>query len=85
MAIQTLIRVQIGYNHMVVPYTPERAIALADFIGNCVPCTADWRGKITASNPDDFEIVYHVERAEMPVYVVPQSEPETNENESTED
>ena len=84
MATQTLIRVQIGYNHMVVPYTPERAIALADFIGNCVPCTADWRGKITATNPEDFEIVYHVERGDLPIYMPPTSTPE-NENETTED
>ena len=76
----TTILVKTGYVTLAIPYTDKRISALADLMENSTQVETDWRGNVTgAAKPDSERISFAVVQQEIPVYVEPEPEPETDE------
>lgn len=78
----TTIIIKHGYTSLAIPYSAARVEALTDLMENSTPIDVGWSGEMKAIDPETAkELSFSVVSQDIPVYVAPQPETETEANE----
>lgn len=76
----TTIIIKHGYSNLAIPYSAARVAALADLMENSVAVDLGWNGEMKAIDPETAkELSFSVVSQDIPVYVPPTPEPETED------
>ena len=81
----TTIIIKHGYTHLAIPYSAARVAALTDLMENSTSIDVGWSGEMKAIDPETAkELSFSVVSQDIPVYVPPTPEPETETTEPEE-
>ena len=78
----TTIIIKHGYTNLAIPYSASRVAALTDLMENATAVDLGWSGEMKAIDPANAkELSFLVVSHDIPVYVAPRPETETETNE----